>query len=204
MLSEWPYPYKIARKSESVKRGIAKKLDYLYGRNTEKAVTVFDGHGPAEKTIRDKVFTVSVDCSKSKKMIEEEFGKICEPFLSSRRGRKNKGTPPSIRLKQLAAHRLRNRFIGKGKTFPSYARLVIEIQKKAQGNDPEKILPNYSSESGIAKASDIASVELKRYRYYLFDDPSIKLGSGLIIHPGPDLFGLDWDGELKCFLKKPF
>ena len=142
MLSEWPSPYKIARKSESVKRGIAEKLDYLYGRNTGKAVTVFDGHGPAEKTIRDKVFTVNVDCSKSKKMIEEEFGKICEPFLSSRRGRKNKYISPITRLKQLAAYRLRNRFIGKGKTFPSYARLAIEIEKIAQGNDPEKILPN--------------------------------------------------------------
>jgi len=204
MLSEWPSPYKIARKSESVKRGIAEKLDYLYGRNTGKAVTVFDGHGPAEKTIRDKVFTVNVDCSKSKKTIEEEFGKICEPFLSSRRGRKNKYIYPITRLEQLAAHRLGNRFIGKGKSFPSYARIVIEIQKIAQGNDPEKILPNYKSESGLAKASDLASVELKRYRFYLFDDPSIKTGSGLMIYPGPDLFGLDWDAELEGFLKKTF
>ena len=142
MLSEWPSPYKIARKSESVKRGVGRILDSLSGRDPGKAVTIFDAHDTAEKKMGKKVFTVSVDCSKSRKLIEKEFGKICEPFLSSRRGRKNKYISPITRLKQLAAYRLRNRFIGKGKTFPSYARLVIEIEKIAQGNDPEKILPN--------------------------------------------------------------
>lgn len=203
MLSDWPKPYKIARESESVKLAIARTLGELSERKRGQAVVLRDPRESKNNRMGQRTFSVDVDCSMPKRAIEEEFGRICGPFLSSRRGRKKKGTPNSIRLKQLAAYRLQNRFIGKGKKFPSFASFEIEISKRVSEFGAGKILPNYASQSGLAKACHLASLELKKYRYYTAQR-ACKTGKFLPAAPYPDQFTDYWDEGNEFFLKKLF
>ena len=111
-----------------MKLATARTLGELSERKRGQAVVLRDPRISTNDRMGQRTFSVDVDCSMLKRIIEEEFERICEPFLSSRRGRKKNGTPSSIRLKQLAAYRLRKRFIAKGKNFNSYAKLEFEIR----------------------------------------------------------------------------
>jgi hypothetical protein len=86
MLPAWPKPYKIARGSESVKLAIARTLGELSERKRGHAVVLRDPRKSKNNRMGQRTFSVDVDCSMPKRVIEKEFGRICEPFLSSRRG----------------------------------------------------------------------------------------------------------------------
>ena len=164
LLPEWPQPYKTARKSDAVKRGINERLQTL----SRPAQAVFAANS-FPRPIGDKNYkalNVVVDCSLPKKMIAQEFGEMCIPYLTAKRGRKVNKTPPLLRLKQLAAHRLHDRFCGQGKTFSSFAQIEIELQRLSMDEEQAKILPIYQGQLGLSKAGDIAQRELKNYKTY--------------------------------------
>lgn len=163
LLGKWPGPYKISRSAAHFEHNLASVLNELSEEQSVRWAKKTDfSRQPSEDSV---IATVVINRRATKKNLQKCFAEMCAPLLSAKRGRKEKLTPPLVRLKQLAALRLLKRVVAPSKQLLSFEKLEIELQRLDPKNE-NKILPSYANAKGFKAAAKEADKYLLNYKKY--------------------------------------
>ena len=184
VLELWPAPYKVARKSSSAQRGIRTFMR----RNSPNTTVCWEEYQDSRfRRMTDyHVASIIIDLKATKAELKRDFGEMCAPLLRSKRGRKKDEKNPAIKLKQLAAHRLLGKGIGKGRTFASYERLEIELKELCSKKN-DITLPLYADLKGFKDAARRGAEHSLRFNRY--KKPKRRRSTDGMISYGP---GFEW------------
>ncbi|MFL2924523.1 MAG: hypothetical protein ACJ0BN_19120 [Limisphaerales bacterium] len=163
LLGKWPAPYKITRSAPNFEHNLASVLNQLSEEQPVRWAKKKDfSRHPSQDSF---IATVVINRRATKKNLQKCFAEMCAPLLSAKRGRKEKLTPPLVRLKQLAALRLFKRVVAPSKQVLSFEKLEIELQRLDPKNE-NKILPSYANAKGFKAAAKEADKYLLNYKKY--------------------------------------